>query len=276
MIDPFKALGWLNVAEDHSHLNNEDRQLIGAIGQLGLFDSRMEPILERLRESAYSLDDPLRKAEILLYCAAIGNSRGWCPPAARDAREALILYEKDDHRRALALWMLGIMQWGMLQNHEAYRNWAEAKRIFKQCQMPSQSASQAEDWYKDPIWHMEVDLVERPEEISTWLNQFERSSLRPLTEEVVNCAREKISQHAYQSIYVLMQDLQEATRRSERVFERAEIYLEFGLATYQMGNSHFAIELLRKAVQNFYPGIGSYHKQVIARCMLGRSEERRV
>jgi hypothetical protein len=69
-----------------------------------------------------------------------------------------------------------------------------------------------------------------------------------------------------------MQDLQEATQRSEVAFERAEIQLTFGLGAYQMGFSHFATELLRKAVINFHPGIGTYHKQVIARCMLGAVE----
>jgi hypothetical protein len=69
-----------------------------------------------------------------------------------------------------------------------------------------------------------------------------------------------------------MQDLQEANKRSETAFERAEIQLTFGLGAYQMGFSHFAIELLRKAVLHFHPGIGPYHKQVIARCMLGAVE----
>jgi hypothetical protein len=119
---------------------------------------------------------------------------------------------------------------------------------------------------------MGVELVARPEEISTWLNRFERSSLRPPTGQVVKSMQEKIRQQAYPSIYVLMQDLQEANRWSERLHERAEIYLEFGLATYQMGNSHFAIELLRKAFIDFYPGIGTYHKQEVARCMLGALE----
>jgi hypothetical protein len=69
-----------------------------------------------------------------------------------------------------------------------------------------------------------------------------------------------------------MQDLQEANGLCEGVYERAEIYLEFGLAIYELGNIHYGIELLRKAVQYFYPGMGSYHKQVVARCMLGAME----
>src|SRR5690349_7415832 len=120
MIDPFKALGWLNAIDNRSHLNNEDRQLIGAIGQVGLFDFRIQPIVERHRNAAHSTGDPLRKAEILLYCAAIGHSRGWCPQASRDARAAVISYDHDDHRYATSLWILGIIQWKMLQNHNAY------------------------------------------------------------------------------------------------------------------------------------------------------------
>lgn len=272
MIDAFRVLGWLNAIDSCSYLNNEDRKLIDAVSKLGLFDFRIESIVDRLRTAAYVRDDPYRKAEILLHCATIGHSRGWFPQAAHDAREALTSYGIDNHRRAVALWILGIVQWDMLQNHEAHKNWAEARKTFKQCQVPSQHSGNSKDWYEDPIQRMEVELIARPEEISTWLNRFERSSLRPPTGQIVNLVRKKIRQREYPNIYVLMQDLENAYRRSEKIYERAEIYLEFGLATYQMGHSYFAIELLRKAVLNFYPGIGAYHKQVVARCMLGALE----
>jgi tetratricopeptide (TPR) repeat protein len=272
MIDTSKALRWLNAVDNYSHLNNEDRQLMRAISQSGLSDFGIEQILDKLRNDAHSSGDPLRTAEILLYCAAIGHWRGWCPQAARDAIKSVISYDADEHRRAVALWILGIVQWEMLQNYEGYRNWAEAKKIFKRCQIPLQRSPNAKDWYRDPIEQMEVELVARPEEISTWLNRFQRSSLRTPTGRAVKSMREKIRQQAYPNIYGLMQDLQEADSRSESLHERAEIYLEFGLATYQIGNSRFAIELLRKAVSDFYPGVGTYHKQVVARCMLGAVE----
>jgi tetratricopeptide (TPR) repeat protein len=229
-------------------------------------------ILEKLRNTAHSPGDPFRNAEILLYCAAIGHGHGECPQAARDAREAVISYDNDDHRRAVALWILGITQWEMHQNHDAYRNCADAKEIFRQRQILFQHFPVEEAWYKNRIWEMEVGLASRPEEIWTWLNYFERSSLKPLTQHIVECVQDKIRGQAYQNVYALMQDLQEANRQSEGVYESAEIYLEFGLAVYQLGNTHFALELLRKAVQNFCPGIGSFHKQVIARCMLGAVE----
>ena len=271
MIDSSKALSWLNAIEGRSHLKEGDRQLIREIIQSDLSETRIAQILERLRTEAHSSSDRLRIPEIMLYCACIGHWRKDCPQATRDAIEAVISYDADHHRRAVALWILGIIQWEMFENHEAYRNWAEARKTFKQCHNSSRSRT-AKDWYKDPIEQMEIDLVACPEEISNWLNRFERSSLRPPTGQVVMSMREKVRQQAYPSIYVLIQELQEAVRWSERIYERAEIYLEFGLAMYQMGNSYFAMELLRRAVSDFYPGFGAYHKQVVARCMLGAVE----
>ena len=272
MVDAFKVLGWLNAIDLCSHLSKEDCRIIETIGKLGLFDFRIEPVLERLRTAADSPCDPLRKAEVLLWCAAVGHARGWCSQAARDAREAVISCDADDHRRAAALWILGMIQWELLHNHEAHRNWGEARRIFKRCQNQLLGSRNGNDWYKDPIWQMEVELIARPEEIWTWLNCYHPSSLRPPTAQIVESVREKIRGKAYPNIYVLMQDLENANQRSRKVHERAEIYLEFGMATYQLGNSRFAVELLRRAVLDFYPGIGTCHKQVVARCMLGALE----
>jgi hypothetical protein len=276
MLHALNALGWLNAIDNSSHLNQEARRLIGAAGKLSQQDYRVKPLLERLRNAAHSSIQPLEKAEILLFCAAIGDWRAWYTQAARDAREAVIAYASDDHRRAVALWILGLTQWEILQNHEAHKNWAEAKRIFQQRQVLFQHFPQECEWYKNRIWQMEVAFVARPEEITCWLNCFERSSLRQPTQEVISCVRDKIRTQAYPNVYALMQDLQEANRRSKEMHEMAEVYLEFGLAVHQMGNKHFAIELLRQSVQNFHPGIGSYHKQVVARCMLGAMEWRQA
>lgn len=272
MIDIFEALSWLNAIDHCFYLTIEDRQLIDAAGKFDSPDSSVRIILERLRTAAHSPGAPLRKAEILLNCAAIRHWRAWYPQAALDAREAVIVCDTDDHRHAVALWMLGMAQWEMFQNHDAYRNWAEAKKIFEECQSFLQHFPGDGAWYQGWTRQMNVDLVARPEEIWTWLNWFEPSCLRPQTQEVVDCVQKKIRQRAYANVYVLMQDLQEANRRCEGVYEQAEVYLEFGLAIYQMGNTHFAIELLRKSVQNFYPGIGTYHKQMVARCLLGAVE----
>src|SRR5690606_34245153 len=129
-----------------------------------------------------------------------------------------------------------------------------------------------ESWYRIRIREMDIELVARPEEIGTWLNCFERPSLRPQTDQIVRRVQEKVRNQTYLNAYDLMQDLQEAHACSEGFHEAAEVALEFGVAIYQIGNTHFAIDLLRKAVRDFYPGFGVYHKQTVARCMLGAME----
>ena len=268
----YKVLGWLNAIDKCTYLNNEVRRLILAACQSNADDSRVERILERLRSVAHSSGNAREKAEILLCCAAVSHRRQWYAQTARDAQEAVVSYENDDHRRAVALWILGMAQWELLRHHDAHINWVDAKNTFERCQSLFPRPRERTDWYEDWLWQMKVELVAHPEEILTWLNCFERSSLGPSTSQFVNPVQEKIRRKAYPSIYILMQDLQEANKRSETAFEKAEIQLTFGLGAYQMGYSHFAIELLRKSVLHFYPGIGSYHKQVIARCMLGAVE----
>ena len=268
----YRVLGWLKAIDKCSYLNYEVRSLLQAACRSNAHDSRVEQVLEHLRSVAHSSGDVREKAEILLCCAAISHERKWYPQVARDAQEAVVLYENDDHRRAVALWILGMAQWEMLRHHDAHTNWVDAKNNFERCQTLFPRPMERNEWYEDWLWQMKVELVAHPEEILTWLNCFECSSLRPPTRQMVNPVQEKIRGKAYPSIYHLMQDLQEANKRSQTAFEKAEIQLTFGLGAYQMGFTHFAIELLRKAVIHYYPGIGSYHKQVIARCMLGAVE----
>lgn len=272
MIDVSKVLGWLNAIDNRSYLNDETRRLISFASRFTPRDSKVMRILERLRNAAHSWGDPPQKAEILLHCAALAYLRGCFPEAACDAREAAISYNHDDHRRAIADWILGMAQWKMSQNHDGYENWAEAREIFQKRKILFQDFPDEKAWYRNRLRQMNIDLAARPEEIWTWLNWFERPCLRLPTQKIVDRVQEKIRQQAYSNIYALMQDLQEANRRCEKVYERAEIYLEFGLAIYQMGNTPFAIELLRKSVLNFFPGVGTYHKQTVARCMLGAIE----
>ena len=272
VINVFESLSWLNAIDGCSYLNDETRRLINFASKFTPHDSKVVRILERLRNAAHSWGSPLEKAEILLNCAAIGYWRGCFVEAACDAEEALLSYDDDDHRRAAAFWMLGMTRWKMFQNHDAYANWFGAKEIFKKRKILFQNFPQEKAWYRNWIRRMNVELVKCPEEIWTWLNWFERPYLRPPTQQIVDHVQEKVRHRVYSNVYALMQDLQEANRRSEEVYERAEIYLEFGLAIYQMGNTHFAIDLLRKSVRSFSPGIGTYHKQTVARCLLGTVE----
>jgi hypothetical protein len=272
MTDIFEVLGWLEAIDRRSHLSEEARRLAGYARANLVDESRLIPILERLRNAAQCSEGPLAKAETFLHCAAIEYCRGRYPWAARDAREAALSYDADVHRHAVALWVLGSIQWKTRQNHDAYRNWADAREIFRKREPLFQHFPKEKSWYQNRVRYMEIKSAMRSEEIWTWLNYFEPSNLRTPTKQFVDRVQEKIRQQAYSNVYALMQDLQEADRRSETLYEKAENYLEFGLAMYQMGNVYYAIELLRKSVRYFHPGVGTYHKQVVARCMLGALE----
>jgi tetratricopeptide (TPR) repeat protein len=272
MIDISAVLGWLNALGNSSHLNNELRRLIRESLRSGPSDGTMKLLLERLRNIAQSSTNPLERGEILLHCAAISYWRRWFLQSARYANGAVFSYENDDHRRAVALWMRGTVQWETHQNHDAYTSWEQARKIFQTCQDFFQNSPEQREWYGQKIWEMNIECTGRPEEILTWLNHFEASSLGWSSREVLKCVQEKIRQQAYPSIYALMQDFQEAKRKSQEIYEKAEVNLEFGLALYQLGYTRSAIELVRTAVQKFYSGLGSYHKQVVARCMLGAME----
>lgn len=272
MINIFEALNWLSAIDGCSYINDENRRLISFASGFSRSDSKVQRILDRLRNTAHSSGNPLEKAETLLHCAAIGSWRGCFSEAAYDAGEAVIFYDDDNHRHAVALWILGMTQWKMLQNHQAYQNWADARKLFRDRQILFQNFPEEKSWYKNQIRRMNAELAKHPEEIWTWLNWFERSHLRPPTRKVIDCVQEKIRERAYPNVYALTQDLQEANRRCQGVYEKAEIFLEFGLAIYELENTHFAMELLRKSVLHFFPGAGIYHKQVIARCMLGAVE----
>lgn len=272
MIDIFDALGWLNAIDRRTYLSSEATRLVKIARMVSLKDASVRPLLLRLRNKARSSKNSLERAELLINCAVIGEWRGWMPEAFRDATAALNACDKDNHRRAVALWILGMVQWETDQNHEAYKSWATARELFREQQKLFRHHPQEESWYGNRIREMDIELVARPEEIGTWLNHFERPSLRPKTEQIVRRVQEKARNHTYLNAYALMRDLEEARNNSEEFHEAAEVALEFGLAIYQIGNTHVAIELLRKAVRDFYPGFGVYHKQTVARCMLGAVE----
>lgn len=191
MIDMSIALRWLNALGNSSHLNNEARRRIRELPWPAPSDGDINLLLESLRGIAQSSQDPLAKAELLLHCAAITHWRGWFPQSARYAHAAVITYENDDHRRAIALWIRGIVQWETLHNYDAFTSWAEARKIFSKRQIIFQHCPDESEWYQKKIWEMNIECAARPEEITTWLNLFEESSLRCSSHDVVTCVREK-------------------------------------------------------------------------------------
>lgn len=272
MIDIFEVLGWLNVIDNCSDLSDEARRLSKSARVAGRSDIGVRALLDNLGAVSQSSSDFLEKAEISLNRAAVEYWRGWFPQAVHHAKEAVVTYKNDDHRRAVAFWILGMARWKMLENDKAYKNWDQARRLFNKTREFFIHHPHERSWYASHLKRMEMDLAARPEEILTWLNWFDGSDLGAPSEQLVKTVQEKIRQQAYPTAYALMQDLQAVNKSSKETYERAEVFFECGFAAYQMGNMASAIEWLKKAIMDFSPGIGNNHKQVVARCMLAAIE----
>ena len=116
---------------------------------------------------------------------------------------------------------------------------------------------------------MATNLEPTPEEIFTWLNEFEESYLSPTSQQYIDAIGERIDQGTYADALDLLDDLQELTRFDGELYERAEVFFESGFAYYRMGYMNLAIAALKHAVLAFASGKGNNHKQVVARCLLG-------
>ncbi len=274
MIDVFEVLDWLNVIDGRSYLDSASRRLSRSARVTSLSDAGVQRRIDRLQEILDASTENLHGAEIALHCAALEYWRGWFSEAARHANQAASFYKdcSDDHRRAVAMWMLGMAQWHVSRNPRAFANWRGARGIFKKRREFFRSYPPEREWYDCCIRKMKVALASKPEEPHAWLNRYRGTDLTGESQQFVGTVQEKIRQQAYPDVYALMDDLQSFNRWTPVTYEKGEAYLECGLASYQIGNFPAAIVLLKKAVREYSPGIGDNHRQMIARWMLGAVE----
>jgi tetratricopeptide (TPR) repeat protein len=116
---------------------------------------------------------------------------------------------------------------------------------------------------------MVTNIEPTPEEIFTWLNEFEESYLSPTSEQYVRAIDARIDQGMYADAFDLLDNLQQLTRYDGEFHERAEVFFESGFAYYRMGYMNLAVDALKHAVLELPSGKGNNHKQVVARCLLG-------
>lgn len=274
MINSFEALEWLNAIDGNSFLTDEERRLSMAARVASHSQEEARRLLDNLRDAGLSSRDPLERAEVALHLAATEYWLGWYAEVVQDAREAVRIYRNDQHRSAVAKWIMAMGQWQISQTHGAYTNCREARECFRERAREMRDRPHVVDWYNEWVRQMDIELTAKPEEIYTWLNWFreEPTSLRPSSRQLESFITENIRQQRYSDVYALMREIQQFNQWSIVLYERAEVFFECGLAAYQMGNPGLAIELLKKAVLDFSPGLGHNHKQVVARCMLGAVE----
>lgn len=102
--------------------------------------------------------------------------------------------------------------------------------------------------------------------IFSWLSEFQASSLTRPDTVVRDVIRQKITEGRFFEAYQAIEYLKLYETNRENAFERGEIWVECGLAYYDMGNSIDAINSLKKAEKEFPP---TSHEHAVVLWMLG-------
>lgn len=302
MITLESAFSWLNQF-NVSHLTSNIRQIVDHWMDSGISDITFGGIKQRALLTITDLD-PLERPEVLLAAALAENRRGQRDASRNSIREALKLYPEtlaNRHRRAVALWMAGILEYQALENMTAYSCWQAARLIFETLGSEARAVRDAEKarWYFDRVFEMRLEMAFTAEEAYTWLNvfppppgrqpwlgearisdgsgsaSFEMSHARPAaglakTDSpayiIIDKVYDQARKHHYATARRFMDQLRFLSDRSPHHTEKPQVWLECGLAAHQMNLTEEAVELLRHASAMY--GQRS-HEQAVAFWMLG-------
>lgn len=102
--------------------------------------------------------------------------------------------------------------------------------------------------------------------IFSWLNEFQGSSLTRPDAILVEVIRVKITEARFFEAYQAIEYLKSFVNNRENANERGEIWVECGMAYYDMGNSIEAINSLKSAEKEYPP---ESHEHAVVRWMLG-------
>ncbi len=307
MIILARAFSWLNQF-NISHLTPVVRGYIERWKDDSVSNTSFEGIKQRGLQAITDLD-PLERPEALLAAAAAEYQRGLRDASRNSIREALKLYPENmanRHRRAVALWMSGILEYQALENMTAYSCWQAARLIFEELAAVHTALRKPQQarWYYDRLQEMYVEMAFTIEEAYTWLNVFppepgQKPGLRVSQASsragpsvtaptlpgsmqsqrvtgasrpeqpvyiVIDKVNDRARQHRYASARKFMEQLRFLADRSQDHTEKPEIWLECGLAAHQMDMQEEAVDLLRHAGAMY--GQRS-HQQAVVFWMIG-------
>lgn len=301
------AHSWLNQFSV-SRLKPETRRKVDKLMDPAASDHVYFGLKEQVLQGLSGLD-PLEKPELLLSCALAEHERRQMDACRASVREAYQLYPENlvnRHRRAVVLWVWGILEYEVLENNTAYSCWQAARLLFQELanlavkmHIPEQSR-----WYYERLRDMNVDMACTAEEAFTWLNIFPEiaagkigfrtsrlteqagarvtvpagdldANIRGLISEkqpdspiyiLVDKVIDHAQKHRFASALRLMEQIQFAVSRGEDRQEQPEAWVECGLVAHQIDMQEEAVELLRHAAAM----VGSRtHRQAVVFWMIG-------
>jgi tetratricopeptide (TPR) repeat protein len=267
MADLIDALEWLN-AFDESHLRISTRERLERIRDLPRNNEDIADELESLLTESSNFGDPWEYPEVLVHSALIMYRNRHINTARGLLQDAVRAYNDHYHRRAITQWMLGYVEWEILENDSATHNWEAAREGF---------ANMAE-WYRKRAeqsqFATKVSRAGMFQEVFSWLNQHESSHLTRTPRELQSIIARRLDEgladeEAPQDtwvIYQLIYKLIDVTRSSTDYMETAEAYVESGVAAYRMGHLDEAMRYLELGINHYHPGT---HQQAVAKWLLG-------
>jgi len=265
-----KAHEWLNVINP-TNLSLVSREMIDALRTGSLSDRNVDHLIKELLDQTQKSIDPLEYAEALTHCAVIRAARGEDKSALGYIQKAVALYESSPYKYAVALWMLGWIEWRLQENRKAYTHWTDARDILKSLVKSLTTTHRAEyfqqiPWYLERIEDINLELVWHPEEAYSWINWFEPSHLDQTGLGFRDLLDQKIAENKSASVYQVMQALQRQMLDSPDNQAAPEMLVEAGLAAHQLGIGYESELLLKQAIGLYRP---ESHQQASVYWMLG-------
>jgi tetratricopeptide (TPR) repeat protein len=267
MTDLHDALEWLD-AFDRSHLRDATRERLERLRSIRRSSQEIAEEIEALVTESQNHADPWEYPEVLVYSAIIEYGNRHLNTARGFLQDAVRAYNDHYHRRAVTQWMLGYVEWELLEYEAATQNWEAAHEGF----------IFMGKWYQEratkSLFEKKVTRASLFDEAFGWLNYIESSHLTRTPRELQNIISRRLDESGLDEdnaqdtwvIYQLMYKLIDETRTSPDYMETAEAYVECATAAYRMGHLGEAIRYLELAINHYHPGT---HQQAVAKWLQG-------
>jgi tetratricopeptide (TPR) repeat protein len=267
MADLNDALEWLN-AFDVSHLRDATRDRLERLRSIQRSNQEVNEEIEALVKESRSSGDPWEYPEVLVHAGLIEYRSRHLNTARGLLQDAVRAYDGHYHRLSVTQWMLGFVEWELLENESATLNWDAAREGF----------TNMGEWYQNRTeksqFETKVIRAALFDEAFSWLNYHEASHLSRTPRELQTIIAKRLDESQVDDetaldtwvIYQLMFKLVDETRSSTDYMETAEAYVECGTAAYRMGHLGEAMRYLELGINHYHPGT---HQQAVAKWLLG-------
>lgn len=157
-----QALSWLHADDiQQDVLQKPHRQLLDIMitARNANHTSEIWEVIDELERLASNMSPP-EQGEVLLRCAVMAADLENLKDALRLLQGAENKYKTSPHQNAVALWMIGCIQWMARQKVEGISKWQAAISMFKDRKLNAQVDARKSQWYADKLPELEEYLAE--------------------------------------------------------------------------------------------------------------------